>query len=46
MSRATSRTPRRPAAWALALPFYPDLSQDAMDRVVDAIRDFFSGSAS
>lgn len=31
---------------ALALPFYPDLSQDAMDRVVDAIRDFFSGSAS
>ena len=31
---------------AVALPFYPDLSEQAMGRVVDAIKDFFTGSRS
>ncbi|MCX3059913.1 DegT/DnrJ/EryC1/StrS family aminotransferase [Streptomyces beihaiensis] len=31
---------------AVALPFYPDLTEEQLDRVADAIRDFFHGSQS
>lgn len=33
-------------ARAVALPFYPDLTEEQLDRVADTIRDFFHGSQS